>query len=131
MLLKEGSEYIIPDELYQELVGSYGQDMVKNELEAMKMWLYTNPAKRKTIRGMPTFINKWLNRAKQTGGVSPYAPKQPELEAGDEPIRGRTLQMGMTDISWLEGERKEMQKQHCLTKFGFYYDGGRQLKNAL
>jgi hypothetical protein len=130
MLIQTGEEYIVPDDLYEKLVNSYGEDMVRNELEAMKMWLYTNPAKRKTLRGMPAFINKWLSRTKKTGGVSPYAAKQPELAAGDEQIRGRTVQMSMTDISWLEGQDKENQKKHCLTKFGFYYDGGRELKYA-
>lgn len=33
------------------------------ELAKMRVWLLTNPANRKTAKGMPRFVNSWLSRA--------------------------------------------------------------------
>ncbi len=133
MLLKTGEEYAIPDDLYDELIKSYGDEMVRNELEAMRMWLFSNKSKRKTKVGMPKFINSWLARTKKTGGVSPYV-KMHSNQANDqlqsETIRGRSIMMGITDISWLEGAEREAQKQHYLASHGYYYDGTGELKYA-
>ena len=133
MLLKTGEEYLVSDDLHQDLIDAYGEDMVRNELTAMKMWLLTNPAKRKTKVGMPKFINSWLSRAKKTGGVSPFVPQQqaagkqdtrsPIAKVGDS-IRGRTLDCSLTDITWIDGQDKEVQKQYYLTNYGYYFDGG-------
>ena len=134
MLLKTGEEYLVTDELHQDLIDAYGEDMVRNELTAMKMWLLTNPAKRKTKVGMPKFINSWLSRAKKTGGVSPFVPKINGLKSDfaiiDDSIRGRTLECSLTDITWVEPHEKEAQKQYYLAKRGFYYDGGNEVKYA-
>ena len=139
MLLKTGKEYLVSDELHQELLDAYGEDMVRNECLAMKMWLLTNPAKRKTEAGMPKFINSWLSRTKKTGGVSPFVPQQQSTgkvdprsvfeKAGDS-IRGRTLECSLTDITWVEPHEKETQKQYYLNTRGFYYDGGSEVKYA-
>jgi len=134
MLLKTGEEYLVSDDLHQDLIDAYGEDMVRNELTAMKMWLLTNPAKRKTKVGMPKFINSWLSRAKKTGGVSPFVPKINGLKSDfaiiDDSIRGRTLECSLTDITWVEPHEKEAQKQYYLAKRGFYYDGGNEVKYA-
>jgi len=139
MLLKTGEEYLVSDDLHQDLIDAYGEDMVRNELTAMKMWLLTNPAKRKTKVGMPKFINSWLSRTKKTGGMSPFVPQQqaagkqdtrsPLAKVGDS-IRGRTLDCSLTDITWIDGQDKEVQKQYYLTNYGFYYDGGNEVKRA-
>jgi len=134
MLLKTGEEYLVSDDLHQDLIDAYGEDMVRNELTAMKMWLLTNPAKRKTKVGMPKFINSWLSRAKKTGGVSPFVPKINGLKSDfaiiDDSIRGRTLECSLTDITWVEPHEKEAQKQYYLTTRGYYYDGGNEVKYA-
>ena len=139
MFLKTGEEYLVSDELHQELVDAYGEDMVRNECLAMKMWLLTNPAKRKTKVGMPKFINSWLSRTKKTGGVSPFVPQQQASGKGDsrsafqkdgDSIRGRTLECSLTDITWVEPHEKEAQKQYYLTTRGFYYDGGNEVQYA-
>jgi len=99
MLLKTGEEYAIPDDLYDELIKSYGYEMVRDELEAMRMWLFSNKAKRKTKVGMPKFINSWLARAKKTGGVSPFVANHKPAANQEDSIRGRSIMMGITDIS--------------------------------
>ncbi len=130
MLLKTGEEYAIPDDLYDELIKSYGYEMVRDELEAMRMWLFSNKAKRKTKVGMPKFINSWLARAKKTGGVSPFVANHKPAANQEDSIRGRSIMMGITDISWLEGAEREAQKQHYLASHGYYYDGTGELKYA-
>ena len=130
MLLKTGEEYAIPDDLYDELIKSYGYEMVRDELEAMRMWLFANKAKRKTKVGMPKFINSWLARTKKTGGVSPFVANHKPAANQEDSIRGRSIMMGITDISWLDGAEREAQKQHYLASHGYYYDGTGELKYA-
>ena len=135
MLTKNGSEYAIPDALYEEFVVAYGEEMVRQECEAMRLWLITNPTNRKTISGMPKFMNSWLKRTKATGGMSPFAPQHTskqikKTESGDETIRGKSIAMSLTDITFLDLHQQEVQKQYFLQEYGYYYAGGGVLKYA-
>jgi hypothetical protein len=130
MLLNDGKAYTVPDDFYQKLVEHYGDELVKQELNAMEIWLYSNPKNRKTKGGMTKFINSWLKRTKATGGVSPYAAKHKAAGSAEGSIRGRSINMSLTDITWCELEERDSQKQYFLTKYGFYYDGGEELKRA-
>lgn len=96
---------------------------VHQELLAMESWCDANPAKRKTKKGIKRFINLWLTKAQNQGG-SPQAKKQIKSDS----IRAKSIDMQMTDVSWLDGDKQLMMKQHYLNKVGFYYDG--ELKNA-
>jgi len=96
---------------------------VHQELMAMESWCDANPTKRKTKQGIKRFVNSWLSRAQDRGG-SPQAQKQNKSDS----IRAKSIDMQMTDISWLDGDMQLMMKQYYLDKFGFYYDG--ELKNA-
>lgn len=96
---------------------------VHQELMAMESWCDANPTKRKTKQGVKRFVNSWLSRAQDRGG-SPLAQKQNKSDS----IRAKSIDMQMTDISWLDGDMQLMMKQYYLGKFGFYYDG--ELKNA-
>ncbi len=96
---------------------------VHQELLAMESWCDANPTKRKTKQGIKRFINLWLTKAQNQGG-SPQAKKQIKSDS----IRAKSIDMQMSDVSWLDGDMQLMMKQHYLTKFGFYYDG--ELKNA-
>ena len=96
---------------------------VHQELMAMESWCDANPTKRKTKQGIKRFVNLWLTKAQNQGG-SPQAKKQSKNES----IRAKSIDMQMTDVSWLDGDMQLMMKQYYLDKFGFYYDG--ELKNA-
>jgi len=96
---------------------------VHQELMAMESWCDANPTKRKTKSGIKRFVNLWLTKAQNQGG-SPQAKKQSKNES----IRAKSIDMQMTDISWLNPEDQMSMKQYYLDKFGFYYDG--ELKNA-
>jgi len=54
--------YYVTEELYNVLVDTYENVEVITELKKMKAWLFTNPTKRKTLKGMEKFINSWLSR---------------------------------------------------------------------
>ncbi len=96
---------------------------VHQELLAMESWCDANPAKRKTKQGIKRFVNLWLTKAQNQGG-SPQAKKQSKNDS----IRAKSIDMQMTDVSWLDGDKQLMMKQHYINKVGFYYDG--ELKNA-
>lgn len=96
---------------------------VHQELLAMESWCDANPTKRKTKQGIKRFVNSWLTKAQNQGG-SPQAKKQIKSDS----IRAKSIDMQMSDVSWLDGDMQLMMKQHYLTKFGFYYDG--ELKSA-
>lgn len=40
---------------------------VMSEYRKALGWIQSNPEKRKTVRGMPTFLFRWLNRAQDRG----------------------------------------------------------------
>lgn len=62
-------------ELYQSV------DILQ-ELKKMKGWLDSNPTKRKTKRGIKKFINGWLAREQDKGGVNRGSSKDSSQESG-------------------------------------------------
>lgn len=55
--------YSIPPNLYSDFCSAFGQTMVDRELTLARLWVETNPPKRKTRRGMGRFLNAWLCRS--------------------------------------------------------------------
>jgi len=55
--------YCIPQTLYSDFCSAFGAPMVDRELELARLWIETNPPKRKTRRGMGRFLNAWMCRA--------------------------------------------------------------------
>lgn len=62
--LKDGTEYEILAESFEEFVSAYPEINVLSEMRKMRAWCLSNPANRKTRRGIMKFINGWLGRAK-------------------------------------------------------------------
>ena len=103
---------------------AYPKVDVHQELLAMESWLDANPSKRKTKRGIKSFVVRWLSKAQNQGGSSPMAKSYKKSDS----LRAMTMDMKLTDVSWLSGEELQMMKAHYLSTCGYYYDG--QLKNA-
>ena len=61
--LADKSIYEVPQKLFNEYVRAYPGVSVMAELGKMRIWLISNPKKGKTRRGMPAFMNNWLNTA--------------------------------------------------------------------
>lgn len=55
--------YSMPPNLYSDFCSAFGQTMVDRELTLARLWVETNPPKRKTRRGMGRFLNAWLCRS--------------------------------------------------------------------
>ena len=55
--------YLLPPNLYSDFCSAFGQTMVDRELTLARLWVETNPPKRKTRRGMGRFLNAWLCRS--------------------------------------------------------------------
>lgn len=63
-MLKDGSIWICPDEYLNACYRQFGKSMTDREFESARFWLTSNPAKRKTAKGMTKFLGGWLDRAK-------------------------------------------------------------------
>ena len=62
MLTKDG-EYVVTEKTTHEFERLYPVLDVETEMRKIVAWCLNNTAKRKTKRGMPRFINGWLNKA--------------------------------------------------------------------
>lgn len=82
--LKDGTEYEISAESFEEFVSAYPEINVLSEMRKMRAWCLSNPSNRKTRRGIMKFINGWLGRAKPESSNSVIEPVR-DYE-GDETI---------------------------------------------
>ena len=110
---------------------------VFQELRAMESWLDANPKKRKTKAGIKRFVNSWLSRSQDRGGSSPAVIGKQDVAAKLDPtgisavpvsIKSLTMDMQLTDVSWLDPQEAQMMRQYYLDQRGHYFDG--VLRNA-
>ena len=66
--LNDGSEYPVTEDFVKEMQELYPSVDVMQELRGMRAWSLSNPKKRKTRRGVASFINSWLSREQDRGG---------------------------------------------------------------
>lgn len=59
----DGTNYAVSKRLYETYISAYPALDVNAEIISMKAWLLSNPANRKTRKGMPRFVNGWLSKA--------------------------------------------------------------------
>jgi hypothetical protein len=64
-------EWSLPQSIYDEMVRAYPGVNVMTQLSKMRAWLVSNPQSRKTVKGLPRFINTWLGKEQdKTGGFN-------------------------------------------------------------
>lgn len=84
--LNDGSLYPVYQPDVDKWAGLYPAVDVLAELRKMVGWCDANPTKRKTKGGVQRFINAWLAKEQDKGGVSPTAPVsrwgKPEIPKG-------------------------------------------------
>ena len=68
LILNDKSEYPIYHEQVTQWAELYPAVDIMQELRGMKGWSDANPKKRKTKRGINSFINSWLAKAQDRGG---------------------------------------------------------------
>lgn len=66
--LNDGTEYPVSQEQCQEWAGVYPAVDVIQQLREMREWCLNNPAKRKTAKGVRSFITRWLAKEQDWGG---------------------------------------------------------------
>lgn len=72
--LNTGEEYSVTQEEVAGWMELYPAVDVMQCLRNMKGWLMSNPAKRKTARGITRFIITWLQKEQDRGGTQGYRP---------------------------------------------------------
>ena len=80
--LNTGEEYPVFQRNIGEFAELYPAVDILQAMRGMRGWLLTNPAKRKTKRGINRFINSWLSREQDKGGNRGYY-KKPGAEKND------------------------------------------------
>lgn len=68
LVLNDGTDWRPTEALFAEYVRLYPNVDVKQQFNEMRGWCISNPAKRKTRRGITRFVNNWLSRAQDKGG---------------------------------------------------------------
>ncbi len=137
MILNTGERWEPEDTDMIAWAKAYPAVDVFQELRAMESWLDANPKKRKTKVGIKKFVNGWLSRSQDRGGSSPAVIGKQAVAAKLDPqgitaapisLKSLTMDMQLTDISWLDPQEAQMMKQYYLDQRGYYFDG--VLRNA-
>ena len=71
--LKDGTDYEVTRDEVNKYIEAYPDLDVLVQLKRMKVWLESNPTKRKTQRGINKFIVGWLNRQQPTEKKEDFA----------------------------------------------------------
>lgn len=79
-ILDDGTTVWIKRSFANEMQKLYRTVDVKDKLIKMKAWLIANPTKRKTRRGLSSFINGWLSRCESEGRIFDEIKPKPVFE---------------------------------------------------
>ncbi len=66
--LADKTVYEVPPDLYREYVAAFPGVSVMGELARMRTWLLSNRKSMKTRKGMPRFMNTWLDKEQNRNG---------------------------------------------------------------
>lgn len=66
--LNDGSEWQVPRSTVDEWTATYPAVDVEQELREMRAWANANTTRRKTARGVASFVVRWLSKAQDTPG---------------------------------------------------------------
>ena len=74
--------WTMPKQLYDVLAKAYPGLSIEAQMRKVQAWLAANPGKHKTARGMPKFLNAWLERSQNNGTAGQRAG--PSVQAAEE-----------------------------------------------
>lgn len=77
MILNTGEEYPFDQKYVDEMQTLYPAVDVLQEMREMKAWLKNNPSRRKTRRGIKSFVNNWLSREQDRGSAKQFRQNKP------------------------------------------------------
>lgn len=75
--LVDGSDHVVTTEQVAEWSSSYPAVDVPQQLRAMREWCKAKPSRRKTSRGINSFIVGWLGRQQDSGRVNGHQADDP------------------------------------------------------
>ena len=104
IILNDGSRYHVYQKDVDEWMELYPAVDVVQELRKMKGWSDANPTKRKTKKGIKRFINNWLSKEQDKGGVKNNANHEPEKSTGNKNSQFSQFQKHEYDYNSLEEE---------------------------
>lgn len=88
LMLNDKNVYDVPLSKIEKWKTAYPAVDIEQELRKMGAWLDANPTKRKTKRGVDRFINTWLAKEQDRGGVYRGAQQQQAQKVNKEPEGG-------------------------------------------
>ena len=84
-----GHPFVVRLSRHDRYVAAYPAVNCLTEYAKMASWLESNPARRKTLRGLPRFINSWLGRAQDRRPTQPDGPPVRREPTFDKPVPPR------------------------------------------
>jgi hypothetical protein len=76
-----GEEFPVWRSMIEDYARTYPAVNIEQEIREMRRWALDNPTLRKTLRGMPRFINAWLSREQDRAGRLPFSGGSPNGHA--------------------------------------------------
>lgn len=84
--LVDGTFYDVPETTIDTWKEAYPAVDIVQEIKKIIAWCKCNPKRRKTRKGVNRFINNWLSKEQDKGGV-PFSKKRPENRFNNFPQR--------------------------------------------
>ncbi|MDO5540867.1 MAG: replisome organizer [Eubacteriales bacterium] len=83
--LVDKSIYNVPKSKIEKWAVAYPAVNIEQELHKMSAWLESNPQRRKTRRGIERFINNWLSKEQDRGGIYKNGSRQQAVRPVEKP----------------------------------------------
>lgn len=92
--LNDKTEFDVTEKMVAEYKELYPAVDVEQELRNMRGWCLSNPQKRKTRRGAPSFINNWLQKTQNSGRYNkPQYPRPTDQQQRIDAMSELTKQL--------------------------------------
>ncbi|MBD5461438.1 MAG: hypothetical protein HDR24_00020 [Lachnospiraceae bacterium] len=91
--LIDKTDYDVPLSKIEGWEKAYPAVDIKQELHKMAAWLESNPQRKKTRRGIDRFINTWLSKEQDRGGVYRNTQRQQAPKAGNYELQPEYQEM--------------------------------------
>ncbi len=98
LVLNDGSGWRPEEALFAEYVRLYPNVDVKQQFNEMRSWCLSNPSKRKTARGIKRFVNAWLSKEQDRGGVRRYLPADQNKSSAADRLSGEAYRERITEL---------------------------------
>lgn len=120
--MTKGEMYIVTDELVERMRKTYTGVDVDYQFKRLYAWLAANATRRKTLQGMPRFIDAWMAKEQNSGGGYNGTRQSGYEHSGDSRSRGRTPSLDRNRQDNEEFLRK-LNGEHAPGRPGRTFDG--------